>query len=134
MIGIDTNVLLRLVVRDDDAQARAAERFVSRHCSAERPGFVSLLVVAEIAWALRRLYLYDRREIATAIGALLDVAELEFEAAEDVRRAVDDFLTSPAGFVDCLVARAHAARGCDYTITFDRRAAKLPGFKLLPTK
>lgn len=134
MIGIDTNVLLRLVVRDDEAQARAAERFITGHCSPERPGFVSLVVVAEIAWALRRLYLYDRSEIAHAIGALLDVAELEIEAAEDVRRAVEDFLTSPAGFVDCLVAREHAARGCDYTITFDRKAAKLPGFKLLPAK
>jgi predicted nucleic-acid-binding protein len=134
MIGIDTNVLLRLIVVDDEVQTRAAERYVTRQCTAERPGFVSLVVVAEIAWALRRLYSYDRSEIANAIGALLDVAELEIEAAEDVRSAVDDFLTSPAGFVDCLVARAHAARGCDYTITFDRKAAKLPGFKLLPAK
>ena len=51
MIGIDTNVLLRLLVRDDEAQVRAAERFFATHCSPENPGFVSLIVIVETAWA-----------------------------------------------------------------------------------
>ena len=131
MIGIDTNVLLRLLVRDDDAQARAAERFISTHCSPDDPGFVSLVVVVETAWALRRLYLYDRSQIAAAIRSLLNVAELEIESAADVRAAVAGFETTAAGLVDCLVARTNVATGCEYTITFDRNAAKLPGFELL---
>lgn len=131
MIGIDTNVLLRLLVRDDDAQVRAAERFIATHCSPDDPGFVSLVVIVETAWALRRLYLYDRPQIADALKSLLNVAELEIESAADVRTAVADFATSPAGFVDCLVARTNLATGCEYTVTFDRKAAKLPGFELL---
>ena len=91
MIGIDTNVLLRLLVRDDEAQVRAAERFIATHCSPDSPGFVSLVVVVETAWALRRFYLYDRSQIAAALGSLLDVAELEIESAAEVRSAVADF-------------------------------------------
>jgi predicted nucleic-acid-binding protein len=131
MIGIDTNVLLRLLVRDDDAQVRAAERFIARHCSPDDPGFVSLVVIVETAWALRRLYLYDRVQIATALRSLLDVAELEIESAADVRSAVADFATSTAGLADCLIARMNVAAGCEYTVTFDRKAAKLPGFEFL---
>ena len=131
MIGIDTNVLLRLLVRDDDAQVRAAERFFATHCSPENPGFVSLVVIVETAWALRRFYLYDRSQIANALVSLLNVAELEIESAEDVRSAVTAFATSAAGLVDCLVARTNVSTGCEYTVTFDRKAAKLPGFKLL---
>jgi predicted nucleic-acid-binding protein len=133
MIGIDTNVLLRLLVRDDDAQLRAAERFIATHCSPDNPGFVSLVVVVETAWALRRFYLYDRSQIAAALGSLLNVAELEIESAAEVRSAVADFATSAAGLVDCLVARVNVAAGCDYTVTFDRKAAKLAGFQLLKT-
>jgi predicted nucleic-acid-binding protein len=131
MIGIDTNVLLRLLVRDDDAQVRAAERFIETHCTADDPGFVSLVVVVETAWALRRLYLYDRSQIVTALRSLLDVAELEIESAADVRSAVTDFATSSTGLVDCLVARTNVAAGCEYTVTFDRKAAKLKGFEVL---
>lgn len=131
MIGIDTNVLLRLLVRDDDAQVRAAERFVATHCSPDDPGFVSLVVVVETAWALRRVYLYDRSQIAAALESLLSVAELEIESAVEVRAAVADFAASAAGLVDCLVARTNVAAGCDYTVTFDRKVAKLKGFELL---
>jgi len=131
MIGIDTNVLIRLLVRDDDAQVRAAERFIVTHCSPDDPGFVSLVVIAETAWALRRVYLYDRSQIAAALGSLLDVAELEVESAAEVRSAITDFATSAAGLVDCLVARTNVAAGCEYTVTFDRKAAKLKGFELL---
>ena len=131
MIGIDTNVLLRLLVRDHDAQVRAAERFIAAHCSRTDPGFVSCIVIAEIAWALKRFYGYERPEIAAAIRALLNVAELEIESADEVHSVVADFEGSAAGFADCLLARTNASTGCEYTITFDRKAAKLPGFKLL---
>ena len=131
MIGIDTNILLRLLVRDDDAQVRAAERFFATHCSPENPGFVSIVVIVETAWALRRFYLYGRSQIANALRSLLDVAELEIESAGDVRSAIADFETSAAGFVDCLVARANASSGCEHTVTFDRKASTLAGFELL---
>ena len=132
MIGIDTNVLLRLLVRDHDAQVRVAERFIATHCSKADPGFVSRIVIAEIAWALKRFYAYERPEIAAAIRALLNVAEFEIESADEMHAAVADFEGSSAGFAGtaCL-ARTNASTGCEYTVSFDRKAAKLAGFKLL---
>lgn len=132
MIGIDTNVLLRLLVRDLDTQVRTAEALIATHCSSEEPGHVSLLVIVEIVWALKGYYGYDRSQIASSIRALLNVSELEVESADEIHAALSDYETSAAGFVDCLLARTNEALGCDHTVTFDRKAARIKGFKLLP--
>lgn len=131
MIGIDTNVLLRLLVREHDGQLKAAERFVNAHCSSDDPGYVSRIVIAEIAWVLKDVYGYDRTQIAGAIRGILNVSQLEIDSADDVHAAVKDFEKFPAGFTDCLIARFNASAGCEYTVTFDKNAAKLYGFELL---
>lgn len=131
MIGIDTNVLMRLLVRDHDGQIKAAERFVNAHCSSDDPGYVSRIVIAEIAWVLKDIYDYDRTQIAGAIRGIINVSQLEIDSADDVHAAVADYEKSSAGFTDCLVARINASAGCEYTITFDRKAAKLDSFELL---
>lgn len=133
MIGIDTNVLVRLLVRDHDGQIKAAERFVNAHCSSEDPGYVSRIVIAEIAWVLKDVYDYDRTQIAGAIRGILNVSQLEIDSADEVHAAVADYEKSSAGFTDCLVARLNASAGCDYTVSFDRKAAKLDAFELLKT-
>jgi len=131
MIGIDTDVLLRLLVRDLDAQVRAAEKLIATHCSSDEPGYVSRLVIVEIVWALKGFYGYDRSQIAASIRALLNVSELEVESADEIHAALADYESSATGFVDCLLARTNATIGCDHTVTFDRKTAKLNGFKLL---
>jgi predicted nucleic-acid-binding protein len=131
MIGIDTNVLLRLLVREHDGQLKAAERFIDTHCSGDDPGYVSRIVIAEIAWVLKDVYDYDRSQIAGAIRGILNVSQFEIDSADEVHAAVTDFEKFPAGFTDCLIARTNASAGCDYTVTFDRKAAKLERFELL---
>jgi predicted nucleic-acid-binding protein len=131
MIGIDTNVLLRLLVREHDGQLKAAERFIDTHCSGDDPGYVSRIVIAEIAWVLKDVYDYDRSQIAGAIRGILNVSQFEIDSADEVHAAVTDFEKFPAGFTDCLIARTNASAGCDYTVTFDRKAAKLDKFELL---
>jgi predicted nucleic-acid-binding protein len=133
VIGIDTNVLMRLLVRDHDGQVKSAERFVNAHCSSDDPGYVSRIVITEIAWLLKDIYDYDRAQIAGAIRGILNVSQLEIDSADEVHAAVADYERSSAGFTDCLVARLNASAGCEYTVTFDRKAAKLDGFELLKT-
>ena len=133
MIGIDTNVLVRLRVRDHDAQVRAAEKFITTHCTTANPGFVSRVVIAELAWVLGDFYGYDRREIAAALHGLRNLAQLKLDAAEAVEAALDDYVASSAEFADCLIAQVNRSVGCEYTITYDRKAAKLAGFKALAT-
>ena len=131
MIGIDTNVLLRLLVRDHEEQVRIVEHFVSTRFSKDDPGYVSRVVIAETAWVLKDVYGYGRMQIAAAIRAVMHVSELQMESADEIEEAIVVFEQSSAGFTDCLLARTNAAVGCDHTVTFDRKAAKLQGFKLL---
>jgi predicted nucleic-acid-binding protein len=131
MIAIDTKVLLRLLVRDHEEQARIVERFVAARFSKEDPGFVSRAVIAETAWVLKDVYGYERLQIAAAIRGVMNVSELQLESADEINAAIADYEQSSAGFTDCMLARTNLAAGCDYTVTFDRKAAKLKGFELL---
>lgn len=132
MIGIDTNLLLRLIVADDPRQAVAARSFILANCSAEEPGFVCDVVLVELAWTLSRAYGFPRGRIADALEQILETVHLDVESATDVTDALRDYRAGRADFADCLLGRANARAGCSHTVTFDRKAAKVPGFKLLP--
>ena len=82
MIAVDTNVLLRYIVQDDPDQFALAERFLENDLSPQEPGFVSLVAVCEIAWALERTYDLPREGIADAIMGLTKPPQLEVEAED----------------------------------------------------
>lgn len=124
MIGLDTNVLLRLLTQDDPAQLAAAKRFVASHCTSEEPGFVNRVVTVEIVWVLESLYdEYSRNQIADSVEALLSTAALEIEDGTAVRAALGAYRDG-ADFADAFIARVNEALGCTSTATFDARAAK----------
>ena len=128
MIGLDTNVLVRLVVGDDPRQANQAKRFVERHCTPESPGFINCVVLAELVWLLGGSYGYGRAEIAAAVEALLAGDDRIIEHHEAVQASLEDFKRGQADFADALIGRINRTRGCEATATFDRKAAKLEGF------
>ncbi|MFT4112365.1 PIN domain-containing protein [Silvibacterium sp.] len=130
MIGLDTNVLVRYLLKDDPEQVIRV-RSLMHSLSVTNPGFISLITLAETAWVLSRTYSFDRDRIAEAISALLHTQELMLEQREAVRTALHAFEESRADFSDCLIAQLGHHAGCEYTVTFDRHAAKLPGMKLL---
>lgn len=131
MIGIDTNVIVRLIVADDPRQADAAERFIRNHCSAEAPGRISHTCLVELVWVLEDAYGYDRRAIASAIEGLLSTAQLGVPDAPLVNRALAHYRAGRADFADCMIGLENAASGCEYTATFDRRASRLAEFRLV---
>lgn len=131
MIGIDTNVLLRLLVGDEAKQATAARTAILERCSPEEPGYVRHIVLVELAWTLTRAYGFPRDRIADAIERILETSQLDVESSNDVIAALQDYRRGPADFADCLLARANLTSGCSHTVTFDRKATKLPGFELL---
>jgi predicted nucleic-acid-binding protein len=128
MIGLDTNVLVRLVVGDDPRQTNQARRFVDRHCTPASPGFINCIVLAEFVWLLAGTYGYGRSEIAAAVEGLLDGDDRVVEHHDVVRLSLEDFKAGRADFADALIGRINRARGCEATATFDRKAAKLAGF------
>jgi predicted nucleic-acid-binding protein len=131
VIGVDTNVIVRLLVADDEKQADAASRYLKEHCPSDEPALLSNIVLVECAWVLEDLYDYSRTQIAEAIEGLLATAQLRAANATEVATAVQRFRSSSADFADCLIGVNNASAGCEYTATFDRKASKLPEFQLL---
>jgi predicted nucleic-acid-binding protein len=129
MIGLDTNVVIRFLTHDDPPQTAAAFRLMNT-LSAESPGFVSLVVVAEIVWVLKISYAYTKKEIEQVLDGLLRSKELVIERAEIVFQALRKFSDSRTDFADCLIERCGHAAGCEHTFTFDRNAARA-GMRLL---
>ena len=131
MIGIDANVVVRLIVDDDPKQAAAARDYIRDRCTPDDPGYISNIVLAEVAWILARGYGYSRNDIADAIERVMETAQLQVESSTDVAAALADYRRGPAGFTDCLIGHLNRTADCTHTVTFDRKAAKLAGFELL---
>lgn len=122
MRAVDTNVLVRLLVRDDPGQVRAAEEYVA-------PGaWISHVVLVETMWVLDAVFDRSPDQIATVVEMLLDHRELVIEDADVVSAALARFRErrSP-GFSDCLVAETARKAGHIPLGTFDRELAKLDG-------
>lgn len=128
MLGIDTNVLVRFLVRDDPGQFERVRRLIKREMGSGETVLISLLVLLETEWVLRSRYGVTKAEIVTALSALLDTVELEFEDEPSVEEALFTWTDSAAEFADCLINARNRALGCRATATFDARASKLSGF------
>ena len=131
MIGVDTNVIVRYLTQDDPQQSATATRFLENVLSAENPGHVPLVVLAEVAWVLTSLYTVDRAGLVTILSGLLTTVQLHVESAELVWRALRRFERSKADFSDALILECATEAGCSRAVTFDRQAAATSGFELL---
>lgn len=126
MRAVDTNVLVRLLTRDDPKQVAAAEEFV------QRGAWVSHLVLAEATWVLLSVYERGPADIATAVEMLLNHQDLTLQDADVVAAAVEHFRSRPAlGFSDCLVLAIARKAGHLPLGTFDRHLGKLDGTRRL---
>ena len=124
MRAVDTNVLVRLVSRDDRKQVAAAESFVSKGA------WVSALVLMEATWVLTAVYDLTHAEIATAIDMLLHHRDLTIQESDSVAAALEQYRNRPAlGFSDCLILEAARKAGHLPLGTFDRNLAKLDGVR-----
>lgn len=122
MHAVDTNLLVRLVVRDDADQVNAAEAFVAKGA------WVSHLVLAETLWVLDAVYNRSPAQIANAVDRMLNHKELTLQDAEVVALALHHFRSRPSlGFSDCLVLEIARKAGHLPLGTFDRNLARLDG-------
>ena len=130
MTGLDTNVIVRFLVQDDPEQSAAAARLLDTF-TAEQPGFISVIVMVELAWVLQTCYGSSRHDIQGVIEDLLRARELLVERAELIWQSLRLFTKGNADFADCVIERCGQAAGCDQSVTFDRDAARATGMKLL---
>lgn len=128
MLGVDTNVLVRFLVRDDEAQFEKARKLIKREVVAGRRVFVSQLVLLETEWVLRSRYSLPKNLIIETISRLLDATDVQFEDEPAIEEAIFNWRDATADFADCLIGAKNRRLGCRATATFDVKASKLPGF------
>lgn len=127
MLGIDTNVVVRLVVSDDAEQTRRARKLIDHALNRDEPVLVSLLVLLESEWVLRSRYGFDSEALLSIFRSLLGARELSFEDEPALEEALFRWTDSPCEFSDCLITAHNRQMGCRATATFDDKAARLPG-------
>jgi predicted nucleic-acid-binding protein len=131
VIALDTNVLVRLVTRDDETQARRAKAALDTHADEDGGLFVADIVLVELCWTLAKSYGLARIDIARTVRALLDNASITLESPLAVRDALARFETGSADFPDCLIVAKATGVGCSRILSFDQRMGSLPGVELL---
>jgi predicted nucleic-acid-binding protein len=131
MQGLDTNMLVRFLLRDDLRQAKAAKSAIDRAISADAPLLVSILTILETEWVLRACADLDKTIIIRTFKQLLEARDLLFENEDVLEQALYLFENNNADFADCLMIARYQDIGCASMLTFDTRAAKIPGCELL---
>lgn len=122
MRAVDTNVLIRLITRDDSRQTEEAEAFVAAGA------WISHVVLVEAMWVLASVYNLGSEKIATAVEMLLNHKDLTIQDADVVTAALEHFRSRPAlGFSDCLILDIARKAGHLPLGTFDRDLSKLDG-------
>jgi predicted nucleic-acid-binding protein len=127
LIALDTNILIRFLTEDDLQQAEIAARLIEDKLSRDRPGYVSVVVLCELVWTLKRLYGFSESRVRAAVTLLIQLELLIFGEPAAVRAA----LGQPLDFTDALIHELGRNAGCSETVTFDRRFVRLPGVRLL---
>lgn len=127
MLGLDTNVLVRLLVEDDPGETQRARSLVNAADAQQEAVLVSLPVLLETEWVLRGRYEMPPEAILGLFRAALETRELAFEDEAAVEEALFNWQDGHSGFSDCLTVAHNRQLGCRATATFDARAARLPG-------
>jgi predicted nucleic-acid-binding protein len=130
MIGLDTNILVRYLAQDDLVQSPKATEIIERRLAEEGLGFISVVAIVETVWVLDRVDGLSDHEVAAAIEHILQTDVLLVENEQEVFAAMIALREGSGSFADALIAALGASAGCVLTLTFDRKALRLPGFEL----
>lgn len=131
MASLDTNILVRFLVNDDQRQTTQARNLIRVVADRDETLFVPITVVLELEWVLRSLYEMKKPRIIEAFVALLETRELVFQFEPALERAIDHFRRVSADFADCIHLGLCGAQGELPLMTFDRKASRMRGVQLV---
>jgi len=129
MIGLDTNVLIRWITRDHPKTYRKVEQFLKDHQS--EGFFLSVVVVLEVWWVLKKVYQYPEGRIIDVLINLCQAGDLHIEKHAEIQKSLEEYQSSSADFEDILISNVHLGEGCDYTVTLDKKAGRHKGMNLI---
>ncbi len=131
MKALDTNVLIRFLVRDDERQAKAVYRIFKQAESDNEFLFIPLLVLLETVWVLESVFKISRMDILDSVDKLLLMPILEFEGQSMIMTFVSSARETKIDLSDLLIAHSAKFSGCERVLTFDKRASNFDFFELL---
>ena len=129
--SLDTNVLVRLIVKDDDQQSLVAAALLAKHGKDSESLFVAVTVMLELEWVLRARYKFSKGEVVRALSSLMMAVELVFESEGPLEQALASYEESSADYADCLHLALSAKRDALPFLTFDSNASREMGATLL---
>ena len=119
MIALDTNVLIRFLVEDDEAQSRRAIELIEGAVARDEQLFISDIVMCETVWVLSSAYRFSRAEIVDALSQLLRARLVVFSSADNLARALDAYRKERGDFADFLIREHARSAGAETVATFD---------------
>jgi len=128
MIGIDTNVLVRYLVRDDLEQAQAATKIIEDAIEVDQIIYINCIVLCEMVWVLDSAYDCEKSAIVSLLKKILSAKQFEIEKKSLIWQATDDYSATKADFADCLIGRLNSTIGCNVTYTFDKSLKNIKQF------
>jgi predicted nucleic-acid-binding protein len=131
MASLDTNVLVRYLVRDDESQFEQARQLIEQQIHGRQPLHIPITVTLEVEWVLRARYRLDKKTVTGIYTRLLQAMELNFESESAVEIALHYYKAHNVDFADCLHAALAGMAVRGPLFTFDRKATRIPGTKAL---
>ena len=131
MPALDTNVLVRYLVQDDEIPSAAARRLIRKCVVDERTLYVPVTVTLELEWVLRTSFELAKDDVMEVLSSLFSAAELSFESEHALEVALQSYRNGTADFADCLHIALAAQAGESPLWTFDKRAAKVGGAQMM---
>ncbi|MFB2982324.1 PIN domain-containing protein [Microseira sp. BLCC-F43] len=131
MKGLDTNVVLRFLVRDDEQQWQIADRYINEALQANEPCLINNIVLCEVVWVLRSRYKLSREKLIDTLENILKGNIFVFENREAIEWVIGQMKSGNADFSDYLITRTNQIAGCQETASFDTKLGQVEGVKLL---
>jgi len=131
MKGLDTNILVRYLVRDDQKQAQKASSLINNVSSSGDFCYINAIVLCELVWVLESAYSYSKNEIADVLYKILMTRQFEIDRKDLVIQALREYREGKGDLADYVIGRSNRASGCDATATFDRALKGSASFEVL---
>jgi predicted nucleic-acid-binding protein len=131
MKAIDTNVLIRFIMKDDEKQAQSVYQLFKQSEQNQQPLFVPLLVVLEVIWVLQSVYEIPDADIVQTFSDLLAMPVLSFESENVLENFIESTANTSFDLSDLLIANSAYSSACESIFTFDKKASKFKYFELL---
>jgi len=131
MKALDTNVLIRFLVADDEKQANQVRLLFKQAESDQQKLYVPILVVLEMLWVLESVYKISRHQILDALQNLLLMPILQFDEQGTLQRFIHSAKDGKEDLSDLLIAHSAVEAGCEDVLTFDKKASGFKHFQLL---